>query len=376
MVLATLVGAGVCFAAEDSTPSTPRTTELVARFRDGTTIRRITLQDGLELQTKYGKLTVPINAIRRVEFGRHASDETAKQVTDAVKQLGGTDFQQREAATKKLIALGASAYPALVEAAKGTDQEVVRRAQTALLAIRERIPEEELRIPAVDVIHTADCVLSGHILSPVLKGKTANFGELSMKLDDLRTIHALSEVEVKVDASKHSVLGSWMDTGFHVDGDLGLVIVSSGKVDLFPQQAGQHVADPNGIVLGPPVPVGTLPTIAGQTYSPGMLLGRIGETGEPFMVGQRFAGKFAQVGRLYLTIAPLSGSAGSTGSFTVKVASDPAVTERPKTVLHESARSPSLPSSYAVPAVPLPPPAPLRVAPPPAAPAPVAPGST
>ncbi len=176
MLLSAVVGTGMCLAAEDSTSSPPRTTELVARFRDGSTLRRITLQDGLEIQTKYGKLTVPIGAIRRVEFGRHTSDETLQRIAEAVKELGSADFQKREAASKALIALGASAYPALVEAAKSADQEVVRRAQTALLTIRERIPEEDLRIPEVDVIHTGDCVLSGRMLAPVLKARTANFG--------------------------------------------------------------------------------------------------------------------------------------------------------------------------------------------------------
>jgi hypothetical protein len=209
MALAAMVGTGFCSAADDNPLSTPRTTELIARFRDGTTIRRITLQESLEMQTKYGTLTVPMSAIRRVEFGRHTSEETRKQIADSVKQLGGADFQQREAASKSLIALGASAYPALVEAAKSSDQEVARRAQMAVLTIRERIPEEELRIPEFDVIHTGDCVLSGHLVSPILKGKTANFGELPMKLADLRSVHALSEARLSVDASKHSTFGHW-----------------------------------------------------------------------------------------------------------------------------------------------------------------------
>jgi hypothetical protein len=360
-LLSAVVGTGVCLAAENSTSSAPRTTELVARFRDGTTLRRITLQEGLEIQTKYGKLMVPISAIRRVEFGRHTSAETLRRIAEAVRHLGSADFQQREAASKALIELGASAHPALVEAAKSSDQEVVRRAQAALLIIRERIPEGDLRIAEADVIQTGDCVLSGRILAPVLKAKTANFGELPMKLADLRSLHALSEARLTVDAGKHSAFGYWLDTGIAVDGDLGLVIVGSGQVDLVPQQAGQHVSNPNGYTA-----VGVAhAALGGQAFLAGSLVGRIGETGEPFLVGQRFSGKRAAVGKLYLAIVPLPGAASATGSYTVKVATDPTVTGHPKETSRPAVSSYGSPVSTPAPAPGLP------AAAPPQAPVPV-----
>ncbi len=185
-----------------------------------------------------------------------------------------------------------------------------------------------------------------------------------MQLADLRSLHALAEARLTVDASKHGVFGRWLDTGIAVDGDLRLVIVGSGKVDLLPQQAaGQHLSNPDGYAVAG----AGVPSLAGQNFPAGSLVGRIGEKGAPFFVGQRFSGKGAAAGKLYLAIVPLPGSQGATGSYTVKVATDPTVTGQPR----ETSR-PAV-SAYAPPgSLPLPAPAPPVVAPAPA-PAPVAP---
>ena len=169
--------------------------------------------------------------------------------------------------TEELVALGSRAYPALQAAAKSPDKEVATRAAAALERIREELPEEELRFKEEDVIHTRDCVLAGRIAGPSLKGHTANFGELPLKLADLRALCAsgVSKALIKVDAAQ---LGNssekWLDTGFDVDADTGLVILGSGQVDLFPQQAGQHVSGPDGYPGAG----------ANGRYLPGTLLGQ------------------------------------------------------------------------------------------------------
>jgi len=54
--------------------------EVTAVFHDGTVIKRVSLPGSVELTTRYGKLTVPIKDIRRVEFGFRLSAEMARQV--------------------------------------------------------------------------------------------------------------------------------------------------------------------------------------------------------------------------------------------------------------------------------------------------------
>ncbi len=57
-------------------------------------------------------------------------------VDSLIEQLGAADFQAREAATEKLIALGPKAVPALEKALLSDDPEVNWRAQQALDSIR------------------------------------------------------------------------------------------------------------------------------------------------------------------------------------------------------------------------------------------------
>ena len=60
--------------AQSSTPSSPRPNLAEVRFGDGSIVRMTLLQENLEVQTKYGKLNIPLSDVRRVEFG-HDPDE-------------------------------------------------------------------------------------------------------------------------------------------------------------------------------------------------------------------------------------------------------------------------------------------------------------
>lgn len=315
-----LVIAGICFA-QGEMPA-PKPHEVVIRFLDDTTVRRAILQDSVEIVTKYGKLAVPVSDISRIEFGRHISEETAKKVADAIKRLASDNFPLRDAASNELVALGFQAYPFLVEAGKvSTDNEVLQRVQAAILAIQEQVPEELLRLKPDDVICTRESVFTGRIASPTLKVRTVYFGELSLKLEDLRSIHSMSssgQATATVDAAKHAgTKDQWKDSGFIVEPDIGLVITASGQIDLLAQQAGQVMSQPDGN------PAGRMP---GQAFAPGTLLGRIGENGEVFAIGSRFEARTQQGGKLYLSIQPYPRSNGATGNYTVKIVAGPNVT--------------------------------------------------
>jgi hypothetical protein len=83
-------------------------------------------------------------------------------------------------------------------------------------------------------------------------------------------------------------------------------------VDLVPAQAGQHVSGPAGYAA------------QGEGgYPAGTLLGRVGEGGPVFVVGQQYEGRGGQGGRLYLRVVPLAGGSGSTGAYQVKVSTGP-----------------------------------------------------
>jgi hypothetical protein len=60
---------------------------------------------------------------------RSAHDDDLLQVDRLIRQLGGEDFQRREEASRRLIAVGPPAHALLLKAQKDKDKERARRAR-------------------------------------------------------------------------------------------------------------------------------------------------------------------------------------------------------------------------------------------------------
>ncbi len=164
--------------------------EVTVCLHDGSVVRKVALPGSVELQTKYGKLTIPVRDVRRIEFGFRLSAEAEKQIDEAVRQLGGGQFRQREAAARRLLELGARAYPALLRAAQSKDVEVARRAGGLVQLIQQSVPPDQLQLRPHDTVVTAECVLVGRLAGDSIRGKTKSFGEIQLKLTDLRSVHS------------------------------------------------------------------------------------------------------------------------------------------------------------------------------------------
>jgi hypothetical protein len=324
VVLVPLVWAGFGLAQDTAKKDGPKPDDVEVRFADGSTVRMNILQENLEIQTKYGKLVVPVNEMRRIEFGIHLSDETVKRTEDALKQLGSEVFQTRENAAKELVALGSSAYPAVVKAAKGPNEpEVTQRLQMILKQMRAKIPAKELRLKHNDTIRTAEFTVAGRITTQAIKAQTKHFGELSMKIGELRAINWLAgtgETLVQIDAIKHGVqLNQWMDTNFTVEAETPMLITVTGEVDLLNDGTGQFITGPRGArnVGG-----------RGGQHLPGALLGRIGTNGPTFLVGERYEATPTTEGKLYLCIVPGPWNNQVSGGYKCKIVTGPNALDR------------------------------------------------
>jgi hypothetical protein len=255
--------------------------------------------------------------LRRIEFGIHPAAALAKRIDDAVKRLGDKLFQEREKALDELVAVGAPAYLALHKAAASTDPEVSQRAKQALAQLRRRVPESRLRVREDDLIQTAKFTIVGRVLNPSLKARSPVFGDAELHITDLRGIHwvgQLAQVELEVEAAKYAVNPTqWLDTGIELILDDELSITAAGQVDLMAMNPGQFLSGPDGNVQGQGV----------GGHPPGALLGRIGENGPVFLIGQNFNAAVQNEGKLYLQIstspwAQRGGNAAS-GSYKIKI---------------------------------------------------------
>ena len=287
------------------------------RFTDESTVRMTILQERLEIVTKYGKLVVPTSEIVKIDFGVHVPADLQKSIAQALEDLGSEVYKTRELAMRDLVSWGPFAYPQLTKAAKSSQLEVQKRAAIALDKLKSKHPARNLRLREEDIVTTANFTIVGEIVTPTLKARAENFGDLELKPAKLRGISWLTpthEVQITVDAGKYAVPGQWLDTAYEVRQDSRLHVAAGGTVNLFPQNVGGNFScGPRGLQGGQVAP--------GLQYPAGTLLGRIGPDGPMFVIGDRYDGTPNREGKLYLHIAPSPWNPNaSVGSYNVKIA--------------------------------------------------------
>ena len=311
----------------------PNTIEV--RFADDSVVKMVLQHSTIEVATRYGKLSVPVQDMRRIEFGLRIPEATAKRIEAAVAALGNSDFKKRDAANAELLSLRELAYPSLLRAARSRDPEVTRRAEEAIKAIAEKVPAEKLHLPLHDTVVTTDFTIVGQVEAPTLKAQTPYFGETNLNLADIRALRWLAngrESKVVVDAGRFGGQQElWMDTSIELRPGMNLQISAAGSIDLMPAQPGNIMATPDGVVqrgivnqgMAVPQPAAKGKGMARQPQqSWGALIGRIGEHGRTFVVGSKYEGIAADDGKLYLRIMPSPYNADSNGTYDVTVNSD------------------------------------------------------
>jgi hypothetical protein len=325
---------------EKNAPSSkPDPNTIEVRFADDSMVKMVLQHNSIEVATRYGKLTVPVGEIRRIEFGLRVPEETVKRIDAAIARLASQDFKQRDAASAELLALRELSYPALQQAAKSSDLEVARRAKDAIKLLTDTVSADKLHLPRYDTVVALDFTILGQIEAPVLKARTSYFGETSLKLAEVRSMRWLAndrEATVALDAARYGgQQEAWLDTGVEVRAGSGVQVVAGGTVDLRPGlgEAGTYLAGPDGQGQrmtraagfggggGPGANRGGAAPVrpSGGIQSPGALLGRIGEHGKVFVVGSRYEGTAADDGKLYLRIVASPYNGESTGSYDVRV---------------------------------------------------------
>jgi hypothetical protein len=289
------------------------------RFTDESVVRMVIIQEKLDVETKYGKLTVPTADVVKIDFGLHIPPDVEKKILQAIEDLGSENYKTREVAVKDLVGFGPYAYPQVYKASKSDQPEVQKRALLALEKLKSKYAKHNLRTREEDVIVTANFTVVGKITTPTMRAKAENFGVLDLqmaKLRGMRSLTTLTEAEVTIDASKYAQQNVvWMDTNYECRQGMRLVITATGNVNLWPQNGGFICGpsgfDQNGGFGGPR---------GGNQYLPGALVGRIGESGPMFYIGDRYDGTINSEGKLYLSIRPSPWNPqGTVGSYTVKI---------------------------------------------------------
>ena len=315
-VAAVSAASNMSLAQEQGKKDAPRPILAEVRLGDGSLVRISILQENLDVMTRYGKLTVPFNEIRRIDFGLHLADGVGTKIDTAIKQLGSDAFRDRDDASRELVLLGGQAYPFLQRAARHPDVEVAQRAAHLMKRIGEKVSADQLRTKEEDSIATCEFPVVGRIMNSSIRVHSAHFGELSLKLSDLRVLHmrgSNSDADITLDSARYgSTNEQWLDTGVLLDPSLRLVASAEGQVELWPQQPGQYVCSPKGYSTAG----------KGTTFMAGTLLGKIGENGKCFVIGERYDSVASEEGRLFLHIVPSPWNNASTGTYQVHITTE------------------------------------------------------
>jgi hypothetical protein len=167
------------------------------KFADGGTIKLNLKQETYDLQTPFGKLSIPAKDVRLIELAPRVADEVAKEIEEAAANLGSPQFEIREKAVADLLRVGPLGYPVLLRLSKQkqTDLEVVARLEDVLDKVRAKLPDDQGEPREWDVVHTSLSRIAGHLDLKTIKAETAQFGEVQLKLVDVRDLRFAGVVE-------------------------------------------------------------------------------------------------------------------------------------------------------------------------------------
>ena len=308
-------------------PVDPRAVKL--QLMDGSVVVGKLSIEKLPIETAFGPLEVPIEALRGFTPGLTSHPELDRQSFRLIDQLGSVDFQEREKAQKELARLGAAVQSALEKHQHDADAERRSRVQSLLDALYEAAEAEgdaDDGALAADVPRTQDVVETNEfaIAGRIAVGEfdvSSPYGPLKVKLADIRRGQRLAARRpelrrtISVDA-ENIIQRGWKGTEIRVERGDKITIAASGNLAMTPWGQGV-VSTPDG---GPNFGWYAVNTIPG-----GMLIATIGNNDRAIRVGSKASIVAPRSGQLRLAIAmpPEQAAQAFPGKYVAKIVVEP-----------------------------------------------------
>ena len=279
-------------------------------MRDGTRLAGIPAGEGIKVKTAYGILTVPMRELVRIRFCSSVDSNLSEKIAGLIQQLGHEEFDLREEATEKLTAIGLPALKALEKAQQSEDEEIKARAEKLVAQLEgnvEEPDEDELHLVPLegeeDEVETSEFTIKGQIEEQNFMVKT-RYGSLGFKRADILSIvfqePLVTRLSFDVPGATLAEKNSWFDSQADLAEGEEFRLKASGILTL---------ATHNGTKCGPDGTrsIKRTPPPAFKGFPTGSLVGKIGKTGKPFLVGTDYEGVVEKKGRLFLGISLQSG---------------------------------------------------------------------
>ena len=319
-----LAGASSSLSAQEEVKVKPAADKAAAEvpqpvffLRDGSRITGLPDFDSLQVKTRYGTLNVPSTDLVRLRLTPRTGNESRELIEAEILRLGGSDFDEREAAMDALRKLGTPALPFLNKLATSDDEELRNRSLLLIGEIRSRIKEANKHgdeFPALvggaDEIITRRFKIRGAIEETSFSVKS-RYGTLAIKVADIlgvdfRTGGAIQET-VTI-GSKHLVPANWSNTKLFISAGITLRIKASGS--LFVQNYNLN-SGPQGTTRYSGTTYKNFPMLS--------LVGKIGRNGTPFLIGANYKAQARTGGTLQLGVVPFRTNYKATGTYKVRI---------------------------------------------------------
>jgi hypothetical protein len=258
---------------------------------DGTIIAgKLTLK-AIEIDTEFGRLSVPVVRVRAFRPGLESFPEMSKKISAHVENLGSNDFKVREEAQKELLAMGLPIRAELRQHAGDSNSERVRRIRDILAKLDELAEESD--DPTVgeqawlrgDAIETDEFKVVGKIV-PQSFTMESKYGTLAVKLGDIRNAKRETEEEAVEIRKVFSVEGQYIaqvqykDSKIRVQRGDRVNITADGRITMSPWGTNAQTGPDGATNYGQG-------NVGGQTFPGGTLVGKIGNNGKIIKIGSR-----------------------------------------------------------------------------------------
>ncbi len=300
----------VAIAADEPTSTPAKSTKtdpetLKIHLMDGSQVGGKLATRDIDVETPFGKLTIPVAAIVSLTPGLASHPQVGQNLDELIEKLGSPVFAEREGAQKALVAMGPSIRVKLARVADDGDAE--RR--TRLKAILEEFDQAEEdaendeqapapRLIERDTIETTDFTVVGKIVQQEFE-IASQYGVLKVKLSDIRRVDRDSAAKqdlqktISVDGTNLVARGT-KDTGIRVERGDKVSFAADGTITMTPW-GNQALSTPDG---APNYGWFVQNKIAGGT-----LVGKIGPQGSVFRIGSKHTLVADRSGVLQLAVA-------------------------------------------------------------------------
>ena len=251
----------VAIAADEPTSTPAKSTKtdpetLKIHLMDGSQVGGKLATHDIDVETPFGKLTIPVAAIVSLTPGLASHPQVGQNLDELIEKLGSPVFAEREAAQKALVAMGPSIRVKLARVADDGDTERRSRLKAILEEFdqAEEDAENDEQAPAArlierDTIETMDFTVVGKIVQQEFE-IASQYGVLKVKLSDIRRVDRDSAAKqdlqktISVDGTNLVARGT-KDTGIRVERGDKVTFAADGTITMTPW-GNQALSTPDG----------------------------------------------------------------------------------------------------------------------------------